>query len=154
MDRVAKLALPVAAASVGGLSGFLTAGSQFNPDVVSAVVAALLAGLIGWIVLAIRKETIEQSLVPSLFLVVFCVSFWLVVWVQVELRQKRDAEALAAQPQIQSILLGEHFASCSEIEYRTNLARKAAGLDPLRNGIVCEASLSRLSPQAVKPGRP
>ncbi len=139
MKRFAKPILAVAAASIGALSGYLTAGTSLNPNVVAAVVTALLAGLIGWVALTIRKETFEQSLVPSLFSVIFCVSFWLVLEIEVKLQELRAAEALGAELEMHSIILRERFANCSEIEFRTNLARKAVGLGPLRNGIVCEA---------------
>lgn len=136
-----KPALAGAAASIGGLGGYLTATTSFHPHVVSAAVTALLAGLIGWIVLAIKKGTIEPALVPSFFSIMFCVCFWLALNVEFRLQEWRDVERTAKEAVLRYTYFHETLAQCSEIELRTNLGRKAVGLDPLRNGFVCEAMM-------------
>lgn len=139
--KCSKWVSVLATASVGAVSGYVTARSGSDPYVVAAVVSALLGGLLGWCAFALARRRATGVFISSLCTVAFALVFGVTLWQITESRKSEEnarfEEFLQRAKELRIKQQNEHFElvyRCSEFERNLNKRRYEWGLEPLPIG--------------------
>ena len=135
----------IAGASIGSATGWLVSETGLDPEVVAAVLPVIVSGLGGLLGYSLARDKHASTIAIAVFLIVFSAALFIAAIATTEARARDASEKFRLQTvlsaeyrqvQLQQRLL--QLRQCSEIEFKINRERQAAGLKPYSKDFVCD----------------